>query len=163
MQFSRFSNGLSYALLLVSRVSEVIGSGYRLSLAVRPCFGGGLMLRKKRHTETEIAAKLAEADALVAEGRTQNSIARALGISVMTFHRWRKARFQAQKSSSNGLNTAALVSIPRPSEPERHRRHAELRLENMRLRKLVTDLLLEKMRLEDEWHHNSRNLVSKKR
>jgi putative transposase len=121
------------------------------------------MLRKKRHTETEIAAKLAEADALVAEGRTQNSIARALGISVMTFHRWRKARFQAQKSSSNGLNTAALVSIPRPSEPERHRRHAELRLENMRLRKLVTDLLLEKMRLEDEWHHNSRNLVSKKR
>ena len=55
------------------------------------------MAKKKRHTAAEIAAKLRQADALSAEGRVQNEIAKALGVSVMTFHRWRKARPQTTR------------------------------------------------------------------
>ena len=119
------------------------------------------MLRKKRHTEAEIASKLAEADTLVAEGRTQDAIAQALGISVMTFHRWRKAHSRAARSNGNGAREAGtLVPITRPSDAGRRNRYTELQLENMRLRKLVTDLLLEKMRLEDEWQQNSRGFAA---
>ena len=50
------------------------------------------MTRKKRHSAMEIESKLEQADILSSEGQTQNEIAKALGISVMTFHRWRKAR-----------------------------------------------------------------------
>ena len=121
------------------------------------------MLRK-RHTEAEIATKLTEADALVAEGQTQDTIAKTLGISVMTFHRWRKARSLARKSNTNGTAKAGmLIPIAQTSEPERRSRYAELQLENIRLRKLVTDLLLEKMKLEDEWQHNSYSVAGKKR
>jgi len=126
--------------------------------------GGGQMLRKRRYTEAEISAKLAEANTLVAEGRTQDSIAQALGISVMTFHRWRKTRSLARKSTNNGaVKTATLIPSARPSEPERRSRYAELQLENTRLRKLVTDLLLEKMRLEDEWQHDAHRVAGQRR
>ena len=50
------------------------------------------MAKKKRHNAAEIATKMGKADILIREGQTQSEIARALGISVMTFHRWRKAR-----------------------------------------------------------------------
>jgi hypothetical protein len=100
------------------------------------------MAKKKRHNTAEIEAKLREADALAAAGRTQSEISKALAISVMTLHRWRKAR------PEQSLLASATVS----DAPEHGRlgRIAELQLENSRLRKLVTDLLLEKMRLEDE-------------
>jgi putative transposase len=103
------------------------------------------MVRKKRHGAPEIEAKLLEVEALSAKGQTQAEIGKALGISVMTIHRWRKMREQAKTT---------------PEPPPTIGRHegdtvdpariAELQLENARLRKLVTDLLLEKMRLEDE-------------
>lgn len=122
------------------------------------------MPRKKRHTEAEIAAKLAEADALVAEGQTQDAIAKALGISVMTFHRWRKGRPQELRLKTNGvLKTDTLIPIARSSKPEHRNRYAELQLENTRLRRLVTDLLLEKMRLEDEWEQDSGGAIAKKK
>jgi transposase-like protein len=53
--------------------------------------------KKRKHSKAEIAAKLAEADDLVTQGKLQSEIARALGVSVMTLHRWRKRR-----SGSNG-------------------------------------------------------------
>jgi putative transposase len=122
------------------------------------------MARKKRHTEAEIAAKLAEADALVADGRTQDAIAQALGISVMTFHRWRKGRPHGLRLKTNGtLETDTLIPIARSSKPEHGNRYAELQLENTRLRRLVTDLLLEKMRLEDEWEQDSGRAIAKKK
>ena len=123
------------------------------------------MLRKKRHTEAEIATKLAEAGNLAAEGRTQDAIAETLGISVMTFHRWRKAHHQPAARSNGGgaRETGTLVPIARPSDPGRRNHYAALQLENTRLRKLVTDLLLEKMRFEEEWHQNSHRAVAKKR
>jgi putative transposase len=86
-----------------------------------------------KHTNTEITAKLAQAGAMEAEGTGQTDIARALGISVMTLHRWRKK---------------AALGVPQvPTETAA--RVAELELENSRLRRLITDLLLEKMKLEE--------------
>lgn len=98
------------------------------------------MARKKRHSHPEIAAKLAQAEAMTAEGKLQPEIARVLGISVMTLHRWRKAVAAA--------GTAGAITDQRiPSDQQDS--IAELQLENSRLRRLVTDLLLEKMKLEE--------------
>jgi putative transposase len=83
-------------------------------------------MARPKHTDAEITAKLAQAGAMEAEGTKQPDIARALGISVMTLHRWREKATVAE--------TAA--------------RTAELELENSRLRRLITDLLLEKMKLQ---------------
>ena len=98
------------------------------------------MAKRKRHTRLEIATKLAQANDLATHGKLQSEIARTLGVSVMTLHRWRKA-----------------AAAPRPAheagQPDRTRggrnRIAELQLENSRLRRLVTDLLLEKIKLEE--------------
>jgi putative transposase len=106
--------------------------------------------KKKRHSAAEISAKLNEAAALAAQGRSQIEIAETLGVSVMTFHRWRKAMSEGRQPTEIGNVSNAASSVTVPSE--RQARIAELQLENTRLRKLVTDLLLEKMRLEDEAH-----------
>jgi hypothetical protein len=118
--------------------------------------------RKKRHSEAEVSAKLAEADLLTAEGLTQGAVAKALGISVMTYHRWRKAHPQVDRATNHDKSqTASIIPGISPTVRERGNRLAELQLENLRLRKLVTDLLLEKMKLEDEWEQNIRASVEK--
>jgi putative transposase len=92
------------------------------------------MAKKRKHSRVEIATKLAQANELATQGKLQSEIARTLGVSVMTLQRWRKAP-------------------PGASEPDRTRsgggRIAELQLENSRLRRLVTDLLLERIKLEE--------------
>src|SRR5215468_5775301 len=74
----------------------------------------------------------------------QREIAHTLGVSVMTLHRWRKVPPEPQ---------TAFVATHEAGQPNRLRgagdRIAELQLENLRLRRLVTDLLLEKIRLEE--------------
>jgi putative transposase len=50
------------------------------------------MVKRRRHSATEIIAKLRQADEMAAEGRLQSDIARSLGVSVMTYHRWRSGR-----------------------------------------------------------------------
>lgn len=104
------------------------------------------MAKKKRHSTAEIEAKLREADTLAAHGRTHGEIAKTLGISVMTFHRWRKARPQGPFLKTPIGPSDQSLAMP----TGRMTRISELQLENTRLRKLVTDLLLEKMRLEDD-------------
>jgi putative transposase len=107
--------------------------------------------KKKRHTQAEITTKLDEAARLAAEGHTQREIAQALGVSVMTFHRWRKAQPQTpQARVTVAPETRRIIPLANLSESQRRGRIAELQLENTRLRRLVTDLLLEKMRIEDE-------------
>jgi len=109
------------------------------------------MAKKKRHTAVEIETKLEEAAALSAKGLTQSEIAKALGISVMTFHRWRVANPQRSAASMARVSAAQQIApVLNLSAQQRQARIATLQLENMRLRKLVTDLLLEKMSLEDE-------------
>jgi hypothetical protein len=102
------------------------------------------MAKKKRHSRVEIASKLAQANDLAAQGKLQTEIARTLGVSVMTLHRWRKAPPVPQHAS---------VAIHEAGQPGRTRgggdRMAELQIENSRLRRLVTDLLLEKIKREE--------------
>ena len=102
------------------------------------------MAKKKRHSRVEIASKLAQANDLAAQGKLQTEIARTLGVSVMTLHRWRKAPPEPQRAS---------VAIHGAGQPDRTPggggRIAELQRENSRLRQLVTDLLLEKIELEE--------------
>ncbi len=90
------------------------------------------MAKKKRHSRAEIATKLAQAHDLAMQGKLQSEIARTLGVSVMTLHRWRTheaSRPDHTRGDGDGI--------------------AELQLENSRLRRLVTDLLLEKIKLEE--------------
>ena len=100
--------------------------------------------KKKRHSRVEIATKLAQATDLATQGRSQREIAHILGVSVMTLHRWRKLPPGPQ---------TAFVAIHEAGQLSRLRgegdRIAELQLENLRLRRLVTDLLLEKVKLEE--------------
>ena len=93
------------------------------------------MAKRKRHSSAEIATKLAQANELVTQGKLQSDIARAVGVSVMTLHRWRK-----RPSGSNG--SSQIDQTPQT-------RIAELQLENSRLQRLVTDLLLKQMKLEE--------------
>jgi putative transposase len=98
------------------------------------------MAKKKRHSRVEIASKLAQANDLATQGKLQSEIARTLGVSVMTLHRWRKAAPGPQPAHEAG----------QPDGPRSQRdRIAEVQLENSRLRRLVTDLLLEKIKLEE--------------
>ena len=102
------------------------------------------MAKKKRHSKVEIASKLAQAHDLATQGKLQSDIARTLGVSVMTLHWWRKAPPGPQSE---------FVAIQEAGQPDWRRgggdRIAELQLENSRLRRLVTDLLLEKIKLEE--------------
>lgn len=111
------------------------------------------MARKKRHTATEIAAKLDEAANLEAGGRSQKEIARHLGISLMTFHRWRKMKPRTQRTQSSSASSPhdGIAIDLRPNG--RREGLTELRLENSRLRRLVTDLLLGKIKIEHDALH----------
>ena len=97
----------------------------------------------KKHSAAEISAKLAQASAWIAEGKSQATIAKELGISVMTFHRWKK-------QYATGHNSQILAPLDEPqSDPDAAKRLQDLQIENTRLRRLVTDLMLEKMALEE--------------
>jgi putative transposase len=61
----------------------------------------------------------------------------------MTLHRWRKMSLAPQAASARLNEPSQRDQAPHPG------RIAELQLENSRLRRLVTDLLLEKMQLEE--------------
>jgi hypothetical protein len=106
----------------------------------------------KKHSHEEILLKLARADELARAGNSQVDVCKALGVSVMTLHRWRKLPLPRPESAisqnhADDHDRRALAGSPAMDEM----RHVleELKLENQRLRKIVTDLLLEKMRLEE--------------
>jgi putative transposase len=105
-------------------------------------------MRKKRHTPAEIANKLQQADELASQGRLHGDIAKTLGVSLMTYHRWRKARIAAPGQTAQPIEE--LVESTPLAVREQMERISELQLENSRLRRLVTDLLLEKVKLEED-------------
>src|SRR5262249_53909920 len=109
------------------------------------------------------ATKLGEAQALSAAGRTQTEIAKALGISVMTFHRWRRKLPRRPGSHPAAVTPPGHTAASSETESGRSSRGAELPLENARLRKLVTDLLLETMKVEDEQQRLSADAVALKK
>jgi transcriptional regulator with XRE-family HTH domain len=121
------------------------------------------MIQRKKHTKDEISAKLAQAGEMAGQGKLQSEIASALGVSVMTLHRWRKgltrpsAALVVDESQRFGDELGVRTVLPGGAGlPLWSDRIADLQLENSRLRRLVTDLLLEKMKLTEDMQNLSR-------
>lgn len=104
----------------------------------------------KRHASDEISAKLAQANELAAKGKTQREISKALGVSIMTYHRWKKMLKSSAPAVDHGRRV--IESAPRPvaSDASSEETIKRLELENAQLRRLVTDMLLEKLKYEEE-------------
>jgi putative transposase len=86
-------------------------------------------MSKKRHTAEEIVAKLRQVDVLTAQGRTIAEAIRQIGVTEVTYYRWR--------SEYGGLKSDQI------------KRLKELEAENARLRRAVSDLTLDKMILKE--------------
>ena len=91
---------------------------------------------------------------MASQGRLHGDIAKSLGISLMTYHRWRKARGALARHAPRSMADAGRIDIGPEHEQSQIR---ELQLENSRLRRLVTDLLLEKVKLEERLPAGARN------
>ncbi len=106
------------------------------------------MATRQRHTASQIAAKLAMADEMATQGRLHGDIAKSLGVSLMTYHRWRKARAAMVRPESPPVRNAESCTVP--GDREQASQIRDLQSENLRLRRLVADLLLEKVKLEED-------------
>ena len=104
----------------------------------------------KKHSHEEILLKLVRADELARAGKSQVEICKALGVSVMTLHRWRKLPLRKNDARLPYGRVAEGKTLSNsPTMDDMRIVLEELTLENQRLRKIVTDLLLEKIRLEE--------------
>jgi putative transposase len=105
----------------------------------------------KRHASGEISAKLAQATELAAKGKTQREISKALGVSIMTYHRWKKLINSGGDSSRHGERSEMLgAQLANSNDASATETIQRLELENSQLRRLVTDMLLDKLKLEAE-------------
>ena len=84
---------------------------------------------RKRHTAEEIVAKLRQVDVLMAQGRQVADAVRAIGVTEVTYYRWR--------NEYGGL------------KGDQVKRLKELETENTRLRRAVSDLTLDKLILTE--------------
>ncbi len=84
---------------------------------------------QKKHSPEEIVTKLRQVDAMTSQGRTVAEAIRAIGVAEATYHRWRKE-----------FGDLKLDQV---------RRLKELELENSRLRRVVSDLTLDKLILTE--------------
>jgi putative transposase len=84
---------------------------------------------RKRYKPEEIIAKLRQVDVLVSQGATMADAIRQIGVSEVTFYRWRQ--------EFGGLKADQV------------KRLKQLELENSRLRKAVSDLTLDKLILTE--------------
>ena len=84
---------------------------------------------KKRYTPEEIVAKLRQVDVLVSQGHNIADAIRQIGVSEVTHYRWRQ--------EYGGLKT------------EQVKRLKELEQENARLRRAISDLMLDKLILQE--------------
>ena len=83
----------------------------------------------KRHRPEEVVAKLRQVDVLASQGQSVADAIRAIGVSEVTYYRWRR-EFGGLKS-------------------DQVRRMKELETENQRLRKAIADLTLDKLILQE--------------
>jgi putative transposase len=83
----------------------------------------------KRPKPEEIVAKLRQADVLISQGRSVAEAIRAIGVTEVTYYRWRK--------EYGGLKSSQV------------RRMKDLETENARLRKAIADLTLDKLILQE--------------
>jgi transcriptional regulator with XRE-family HTH domain len=104
----------------------------------------------KRHASGEIAAKLAQAGELAAKGKTQREISKVLGVSIMTYHRWKKMLDGAEVPADRTGRGKPEVQHQTSSAIGSDEMIKRLEFENSQLRRLVTDMLLDKLKLEEE-------------
>jgi putative transposase len=86
-------------------------------------------MSKKRHKPEEIVSKLRQVDVLTSQGQTVAQAIRSIGVTEVTYYRWRQ--------EYGGLKSDQV------------KRLKELEQENLRLRKAVSDLTLEKLILKE--------------
>jgi len=84
---------------------------------------------RKHHKPEEIVTKLRQVDVLVSQGRSVADAVRAIGVTEVTYYRWRQ--------EYGGLKSDQV------------RKMKELEAENGRLRRAVSDLTLDKMILAE--------------
>jgi putative transposase len=86
-------------------------------------------MARKRHTAEEIVSKLRQVDVLSSQGRSISDAIRAIGVTEVTYYRWR--------NEYGGL------------KGDQVKRLKELEAENTRLRRAVSDLTLDKQILRE--------------
>ena len=86
-------------------------------------------MMRKRHKPEEIVAKLRQVDVLVSQGRSVADAIRLIGMTEVTVYRWRQ-EFGGLKS-------------------DQVKRLKDLETENLRLRRAVADLTLDKLILKE--------------
>ena len=84
---------------------------------------------RKRHKPEEIVAKLRQVDVFVSQGRSVADAVRAIGVTEVTYYRWRQ--------EYGGLKSDQV------------RKMKDLEAENVRLRRAVSDLTLDKIILKE--------------
>jgi len=97
----------------------------RVCLCFSDRFEEEAAMSKKRYRPEEIISKLREADVLISQGKKVVEVIKSLGITDVTYYRWRQ--------EYGGM------SVPQA------KRLKDLEKENERLRKAVSDLTLDKM------------------
>jgi transposase-like protein len=90
-------------------------------------------MKGKKHTPEQIVAKLREAEADLNAGQSIAQVVQKLAVSEQTFHRWR--------NQYGGMKSEAA------------KRLKELEQENLRLKKAVADLTLDKQILKEALDH----------
>jgi putative transposase len=86
-------------------------------------------MASKKHRPEEAVAKLRQVDVLVSQGQSVAEAIRAIGVTEVTYYRWR--------AEYGGLKGDQI------------KRLRELEAENTRLRRAVSDLTLDKMILAE--------------
>ena len=87
------------------------------------------MRARQRHKPEEIVAKLRQVDVLTAQGTSVAEAVRSIGVSEVTYYRWRQ--------EYGGLKSDQV------------RRMKELEKGNQRLRQAIADLTLDKLILQE--------------
>jgi putative transposase len=88
-----------------------------------------MSMSRRRHTPEQVVRKLREADRLLGEGMELPEVRKHLEVSEATYHRWR-AQFGGMKSDDV-------------------KRLRELEAENVKLKRIVADQLLENQALRE--------------
>jgi putative transposase len=86
-------------------------------------------MSSKRHKPEEIVAKLRQVDVLVSQGKPVAEAVRSIAVTEVTYYRWRQ--------EYGGL------------KGDQVKRLKELEADNLRLRRAVSDLTLEKLILKE--------------
>jgi putative transposase len=86
-------------------------------------------MARKRHAAEEIVSKLRQVDVLMAQGKPVTDAVRMIGVTEVTYYRWR--------NEYSGL------------KGDQVKRLKELETENSRLRRAVSDLTLDKLILTE--------------